>query len=134
MEKRVRKTAVDLNYLGKQHSKPVQKLDTIPWHGGEIVITLNCSEFTSHCPVTKQPDFGSLLIEYAPGDFLAETKSVKLYLWKFRKKAAFNEQIVSTIASEFFAQVLPKWVRVSGQFAMRGGISVRAEAIRGNPC
>lgn len=134
MAKGIRKAGLVLNYLGKQHSTPVKTLDRIPWQGGSIIVTLDCSEFTSHCPVTKQPDFGSLVIQYAPDKFIAETKSVKLYLWKFRNIAAFNEQIVAQIADEFFRQIQPRWVDVTGKFAMRGGISVSAVANRGAEC
>lgn len=120
-----------LTHLGKQTNEPTEKLDLIPWGGGKTVVTLNCSEFTSHCPVTKQPDFGSLIITYAPDQNLAETKSVKLYLWRFRDTAKFNERIVDELATDFFAQVKPRWVRVEGQFHPRGGISVTAVGTRG---
>jgi len=95
------------------------------------VVTLQCSEFTSHCPVTGQPDFATLRIEYMPDKSIVETKSLKLYLWSYRDKAMFNEQIVEKIAADIIKQVRPKWVTVVGTFAQRGGISVQATATRG---
>ena len=83
------------------------------------------------CPVTAQPDYAQLMIEYVPDKHLAETKSVKLYLWKFRDEGAFNEAIIDRIASELFDQIKPLWLRVIGEFNPRGGICVTATAERG---
>lgn len=117
-------------HLGKQSRDAVDKLDLIPWQGGHIVVTLNAFEFTSHCPVTAQPDFGGLSIEYCPGKHLIETKSIKLYLWRFRNRHQFNEAIVDEIAETILAQVKPAWVKVTGKFNTRGGIGVTACAER----
>ena len=122
-----------LAHLGKQSSDPVDTLDRIPWSSGNVVVRLDCSEFTSHCPVTRQPDFASLRIEYIPGDFIAETKSVKLYLWRFRDRAQFNEKLTAEIAQDFHDQLQPRAVRVVGSFNTRGGIAVTAECTRGEP-
>lgn len=121
-----------LKHLGQQSGDPVDVLDRIPWEGGPILVALDCSEFTSHCPVTRQPDFGELLIEYVPDEWLAETKSVKLYLWRFRELAQYNERLVEGIASDIFAQLEPLALRVVGSFHPRGGISVTATATRGD--
>ncbi len=120
-------------YLGKPATGPVETLDLIAWKGGTVVVRLDCSEFTSLCPVTGQPDFGQLTIEYVPGKHLVETKSVKLYLWKYRTEAAFNEALVDAIAGDIYEQLRPKWLRVVGRFNARGGISVTATAERGDP-
>lgn len=118
------------SYLGKQVRTPVTKLDPIPWMGAPgINIKLHCSEFTSHCPVTSQPDFATLLIEYTPCKFIVETKSLKLYLWTFRGKREFNEKLVDGIAKDFFKQISPEVVTVSGKFFARGGISVEAKSV-----
>lgn len=93
-------------------------------------VVLHCSEFTSHCPVTSQPDFGKLTIEYVPKGWLVETKSLKLFLWQYRSRKAFNERIVDEIAQTFFEQVRPAIVYVTGVFNARGGISVEARASR----
>ncbi len=84
----------DLKHLGKPSYQPIDRVDLIPWSGESVVIRLECSEFTSICPVTKQPDFGSLVIEYVPQSHLVETKSLKLYLWKYRSEPGFNEVLV----------------------------------------
>ena len=117
-------------HLGRISNKATNTLDLVPWGGGGLVVTLQCSEFTSHCPVTGQPDFATLRIEYMPDKSIVETKSLKLYLWSYRDKAMFNEQIVEKIAADIIKQVRPKWVTVAGAFAQRGGISVQATATR----
>lgn len=111
-------------YLGKQHSSPIDTLEVIasPHRGMRVV--LSCNEFTSHCPVTSQPDFATLVIDYVVDEHIVETKSLKLWLWSWRERRAFNEDVVATIAAEFFAQVKPQTVTVSGMFAPRGGIAV----------
>ena len=93
-------------------------------------MSFDCREFTSRCPVTGQPDFATLRIAYAPKRLLIETKSLKLFLWSFRERAAFNEGLVVEIADRIFQQVSPEWVCVEGTFAARGGISVSAVAKR----
>jgi 7-cyano-7-deazaguanine reductase len=115
-----------LTHLGRQSQEPITQLETVPWTHGAAVVTLHCAEFTSHCPVTHQPDFGQLTISYAPKRALVETKSLKLFLWSFRERQAFNEELVHQIAQLFYAQVAPQWVEVAGRFNQRGGISVEA--------
>lgn len=83
-------------------------------------------EFTSHCPVTKQPDYASLTFIYVPGKHLVETKSFKLWLQRYRHKAEFNERLVAKLCAEFVEQVKPRHLRVTGTFARRGGIHVEA--------
>lgn len=117
--------------LGRQTNAPVDRLDTIPWAHGKIVITIECTEFTSLCPVTSQPDFGRLTIEYEPSKRIVETKSLKLFLWRYRDRAAFNEQIVAEVAADFHGQVKPRWVRVTGHFNTRGGLGVHPVATKG---
>jgi 7-cyano-7-deazaguanine reductase len=120
-------------YLGRQSSRPTAELDTIAWDQGPITVTLDATEFTSHCPVTEQPDFGQILVEYVPDRALVETKSFKLYLWQFRNTKAFNEAIVARIHREFWEQVRPKFLRVTGTFNRRGGIGVSATVEKGDP-
>ena len=121
-----------LRHLGRPSNRPIERVDLIGWKGEPIVVRLDCSEFSSLCPVTDQPDYGSLVIEYVPHRHLAETKSVKLYLWKYRDRKGFNEVLIDQIAGELFAQVRPRWLRVVGSFHPRGGIRVTATAERGN--
>lgn len=119
-------------YLGKQHQEFVTKFDLIPWKGNSIIVTLNCNEFTSNCPVSGAPDFAKFIIEYVPDEYIVETKSMKLYLWQFRNKKEFNETLVDFIATDFFKQVQPKKLKVVGEFYQRGGISVTPTAYRGS--
>ena len=122
----------DLKHLGQRSNEPIDELDRIEWTGEPIVIQLDCSEFTSLCPVTGQPDFGELLIEYVPDKSLVETKSLKLYLWRYRDQAGFNEALVDMIATDIARQLEPLWLRVTGTFNPRGGIGVTATAERGD--
>lgn len=119
-------------YLGKPANEPIDEVDLIEWTGGPMTVRLDCAEFTSLCPITGQPDFGRLCIEYAPDKHIVETKSVKLYLWKFRTERVFNEQVVSSIADDLYDQIRPHWLRVVGRFNRRGGIRVTAAAERGD--
>lgn len=116
----------ELRHLGKPSNQPVDTVDLIEWKGERIVVRLEVADFTSLCPVTGQPDFGALTIEYVPHRHLAETKSVKLYLWRYRNERGFNEAIVDAIASDLYRQIQPRWLRVTGAFHPRGGISVTA--------
>ena len=122
----------EFKHLGKPSNEPTDRVDLIDWKGDRIVVRLDCSEFTSLCPVTGQPDFGQLTIEYVPDRHLAETKSLKLYLWKFRTEPGFNEALVDRIAGGLYGQVEPHWLRVTGTFHPRGGIQVTATAERGD--
>ncbi len=98
--------------------------------GAGFRVTLNCREFTSRCPVTSQPDYAELRIEYEPRGTIIETKSLKLYLQKFRDRAAFNEELCQAICDELFALLAPGMLSVEMSFAHRGGISVNPKAVR----
>jgi len=118
-------------HLGRRSAEAIEEVDLIPWEGEEITVSLFCEEFTSLCPVTGQPDFGSIEISYVPSNALIESKSLKLYLLKFRNRGVFSESLVEQIASELWRQVEPRWMRVAGSFNSRGGICIEVEAIRG---
>lgn len=118
-------------HLGKISNEPIGELDMVNWEGDKILVHFDCTEFSSHCPVTGQPDFGRLEISYIPKDKIIETKSLKLYLWSFRHMRKFNEGIVDTIAKQVFDQAKPEWCEVIGNFNARGGISVTARAEKG---
>ena len=122
----------ELKHLGKPSSQPIDKVDLIEYAGKPIAIRLDCAEFTSLCPVTKQPDFGTLTIEYVPDKQLVETKSLKLYLWRFRNEPSFNETLIDRIANDLYQQMRPRWLRVTGTFNPRGGIRITATAERGD--
>jgi 7-cyano-7-deazaguanine reductase len=92
------------------------------------LIKLECADFTSLCPVTGQPDFAKITIEYVPGDRCIETKSLKFYLASYRNTPSFNEEIVNRILDDVVAACGPQEALVYGEFAARGGISLSAEA------
>ena len=87
-------------------------------------ITFDSHEFTSICPVTGQPDFAKIRIEYVPDRLCIETKSLKFYLASFRNTRAFNEAIVNRILDDILAASRPRRAIVTGEFAPRGGIGV----------
>ena len=81
-------------------------------------------EFTSLCPVTGQPDFAHLVIDYAPDQWLIESKSLKLYLGSFRNHGAFHEDCTVGIAKKFVEIAAPRWLRIGGYWYPRGGIPI----------
>ena len=81
-------------------------------------------EFTSLCPVTGQPDFAHLVIDYAPGDWLVESKSLKLYLTSFRNHGAFHEDCTLRVGKDLADLLAPRWLRISGYWYPRGGIPI----------
>jgi 7-cyano-7-deazaguanine reductase len=83
-----------------------------------------CPEFTSLCPVTGQPDFGRLIIDYAPGPWLLESKSLKLYLFSFRNHGAFHEDCTVGIGRRVAQEIEPRWLRIGGYWNPRGGIPI----------
>src|ERR1043165_3992555 len=81
-------------------------------------------EFTSLCPVTGQPDFAHLVIDYAPNRWLVESKSLKLYLAAFRNHGAFHEDCTIAIAKRLVALLKPRWLRMGGYWYPRGGMPI----------
>lgn len=81
-------------------------------------------EFTSLCPVTGQPDFAHLVIDYAPGDWLVESKSLKLFLTSFRNHGGFHEDCTLRVGKEIASLLDPRWLRISGYWYPRGGIPI----------
>jgi 7-cyano-7-deazaguanine reductase len=81
-------------------------------------------EFTSLCPVTGQPDFAHLVIDYIPDQWLVESKSLKLYLTSFRDHGAFHEGCTIDIAKKIIATIAPRWLRIGGYWYPRGGIPI----------
>jgi 7-cyano-7-deazaguanine reductase len=81
-------------------------------------------EFTSLCPVTGQPDFAHIVIDYAPGEWLVESKSLKLYLTAFRNHGAFHEDCTVAIGKRLVDLLAPQWLRIYGYWYPRGGIPI----------
>ncbi len=116
--------------LGKQVPQPQSPgeatLDRVPnpHPGTNYVARFTCPEFTSICPVTGQPDFGILVIDYVPGKWLVESKSLKLYLTSFRNHGAFHEDCTVGIAKTLLTLLKPVWLRIGGYWYPRGGIPI----------
>jgi len=88
------------------------------------LIRLTCPEFTSICPVTGQPDFAHLMIDYCPDKWIVESKSFKLYLGSFRNHGDFHEACTMGIGQRLVKELEPKWLRIGGYWYPRGGIPI----------
>jgi 7-cyano-7-deazaguanine reductase len=95
-----------------------------PHPGTNYVARFTFPEFTCMCPVTGQPDFATLVIDYVPKDWLVESKSLKLYLNSFRNHGAFHEECTVAIGKKLVAILKPKWLRIGGYFHPRGGMPI----------
>ena len=119
----------DLSLLGRK-AEPTKKLEAFPNHNPERFyrVTLETSEFTCLCPMTGQPDFANIKVEYIPDQKVVESKSFKLYLWSYRNEGAFHEHVVNTILDDLVKALDPHWCRVTGDFNIRGGVGISVEA------
>ncbi|HHL42837.1 MAG TPA: NADPH-dependent 7-cyano-7-deazaguanine reductase QueF [Hellea balneolensis] len=95
-----------------------------PSRDADYLIRFTCPEFTSLCPVTGQPDFAHLVIDYVPGEWIVESKSLKLYLTSYRNHGDFHEACTVGIAKRIIAEIAPKWLRIGGYWYPRGGIPI----------
>ncbi len=95
-----------------------------PHPGTTYLVRFAAPEFTSLCPVTGQPDFAHLVIDYAPHDWLVESKSLKLYLGSFRNHGAFHEDCTVAIGKRLVSELSPQWLRIGGYWYPRGGIPI----------
>lgn len=114
-------------------TQPANELETFPnpHPGRDYLIRFECPEFTSVCPKTAQPDFGTIRVEYTPDELCLELKSLKLYLWTYRDKGVFYEALTNQILDDLVAACRPRWMKVTGDFNVRGGISAVIEAEHG---
>lgn len=94
-----------------------------PNPGRNYTITHVCPEFTSVCPKTGQPDFAEMVVEYIPDGLCIELKSLKIYYFSFRQQGIYFEAVVNRILDELSGACSPRWMRVTGNFNVRGGIS-----------
>ena len=128
-----------LKTLGKKTATPDNPekniLDKVenPKKGVTYSIRFECPEFTSLCPVTGQPDFGYLLIDYVPKNYLVESKSLKLYLQSYRNHGAFHEDCSISIAQDLVDVLKPVWLRIGAYWYPRGGIPIDVFWQTGNP-
>ena len=95
-----------------------------PQKGVRHAVRFTAPEFTSLCPMTGQPDFAHLVIDYVPGDWLVESKSLKLYLTSFRNHSAFHEDCTVSIGLRLVELLTPEWLRIGGYWYPRGGIPI----------
>ncbi len=114
-------------------SQPSKSLDTFPnpQPGRDYTIRMRIPEFTCLCPKTGQPDFATLHLEYVPERLCVELKSLKLYLWSFRDEGTFHEAVTNRICDDLVKAIAPRWVEVTGDFAVRGGIKTVVTARHG---
>lgn len=117
-------------FLGQESPLPETpdqaELDYVPNpRAGQLYcVRFTAPEFTSLCPVTGQPDFAHLVIDYAPDKAIVESKSLKLFLSSFRNHAAFHEDCTVGIGVRLFDEMQPKWLRIGGYWYPRGGIPI----------
>lgn len=95
-----------------------------PQAGVLYLVRFTAPEFTSLCPITGQPDFAHLVLDYVPGQWLVESKSLKLYLGSFRNHGAFHEDCTVSIARRLLALLEPQWLRLGGYWYPRGGMPI----------
>lgn len=109
-------------------AKDARTLEVFPNHApGKITVTLNCTEFTCLCPMTGQPDYAQIEINYIPDKHVVESKSMKLYLETYRNVGVFHEHLAVDIAEDFIKYVKPLAIDVIVHFNVRGGIAISAD-------
>ena len=119
-----------LTQLGQYTAQPNSPEEAVlervpnPHPGTHYVARFTAPEFTSLCPITAQPDFAHLVIDYIPRDWLVESKSLKLYLTSFRNHGAFHEACTVAIARRLVEELEPEWLRIGGYWYPRGGIPI----------
>jgi 7-cyano-7-deazaguanine reductase len=117
-----------LTKLGHPDAKPERAVEAFRIDDTSQVITLDCGEFTCRCPITGQPDWGTIIIEYRPGQLAVETKSLKLYLETFREEGIFHEHLATRMRDDLVAALDPASLTVTVKFNSRGGIAVTASS------
>ena len=119
-----------LTQLGQATAAPLNpdqaKLERAPNpHAGALYLArFTAPEFTSICPVTGQPDFGVLVLDYVPADWIVESKSLKLFLQSFRNHGAFHEDCTLQVAKRVIEAISPQWLRIGGYWNARGGMPI----------
>mgnify|MGYP000930040960 CR=1 FL=1 len=99
----------------------------------DYMVKFNCPEFTSLCPITGQPDFATVYINYIPDEIMVESKSLKLYLFSFRNHGDFHEDCMNIILKDLRSLMNPRFIEVQGKFTPRGGISIDPYTNWGRP-
>ncbi|MFN2643902.1 MAG: preQ(1) synthase [Burkholderiales bacterium] len=111
-------------------SRPSRKLETFPNPARErdYRIHMEIPEFTCVCPMTGQPDFATLLLDYVPDKLCVELKSLKLYVWSYRDEGAFHEAVTNRILDDLVRAIAPRLMRLEARFNVRGGITTHVIA------
>jgi 7-cyano-7-deazaguanine reductase len=112
---------------------PSRTLEAVPnpHPDRDYEVTMAIPEFTCLCPITGQPDFATIRIRYVPDHHLVELKSLKLYMWSYRDRGAFHEDVTNRILNDLVAVIRPRWAEVTGDFNVRGGIKTEVRASYG---
>jgi 7-cyano-7-deazaguanine reductase len=110
---------------------PVKKIETFDnkYTGRDYTITIVNPEFTSVCPKTGLPDFGTITIDYIPAKKCVELKSLKYYFLEYRSMGIFYEMVVNKILDDLVSVLHPKWIEVTGDFTARGGITTTVKTV-----
>ena len=116
-------------------TRPSKKLDTFsnPRPGRDYTIRIDIPEFTCLCPMTGQPDFATITIEYVPDELCVELKALKLYMWTFREQGAFHEAVTNEILDDLVKAINPNFLRIRAEFNVRGGIYTSVIVEHRNP-
>lgn len=113
--------------MPSQPSKALETFDN-PEPDRDYTIRMRIPEFTCLCPKTGQPDFATLHLEYVPDQLCVELKSLKLYIWSFRNEGAFHEAVTNQILADLAAATGPRFMRLTAEFQVRGGIDTSVVA------
>lgn len=119
-----------LSQLGKPTEQPQNPDEAVlervsnSQAGSDYLVRFTAPEFTALCPMTGQPDFAHLVIDYVPDAWLVESKSLKLYLTSFRNHGAFHEDCTIAIARRLVGELAPRWLRIGGYWYPRGGMPI----------
>ena len=110
--------------LPKSPQEAVLECVDNPHPDSDYLVRFTCPEFTSMCPITGQPDFAHLVIDYVPGPYLIESKSLKLFFASFRNHGAFHEECTVGIVKRIKEVITPRWIRIGGYWFPRGGMPI----------
>lgn len=130
VKKKTKAAPKALTQLGVETAIPATPEEAVlervpnPHSDTNYVARFTVPEFTSICPVTGQPDFAHIIIDYVPGKWLVESKSLKLYMQSFRNHGAFHEDCTVAIGKRLAELLAPKWIRIGGYWYPRGGIPI----------
>ncbi len=129
----------ELKQLGAEAGIPASPEEAVlesvanPHAGTDYLVRFTCPEFTALCPITSQPDFAHLVLDYVPDARLVESKSLKLYLASFRNHGAFHEDCTVAIGKRLVETLAPKWLRIGGYWYPRGGMPIDVFYASGPP-